>query len=65
MSILLSNHTSIIMCVSRYSSPAAKKALSMVEAGGESEVYGHGDSLLRERLQRAEEVSHGWSSCDL
>ena len=38
-----------------------KKSESLGEAGTEpgtdSEVYGHGDSLLRERLQRAEEVS--------
>lgn len=34
---------------------SAKKTDSLVESG-ETELYGHGDSLLRERLQRAEEV---------
>lgn len=33
----------------------AKKTDSLVESE-DTEVYGHGDSLLRERLQRAEEV---------
>jgi hypothetical protein len=47
--------------ISRYSFPAAKKALSIVEAGADSEVYGHGESLLRERLQRAEEARDAYS----
>lgn len=34
---------------------SAKKTDSLVETG-ETELYGHGESLLRERLQRAEEV---------
>lgn len=38
-------------------SHSAKKSDSLGETGAESEVYGHGDPLLRERLQRAEEVS--------
>ena len=37
--------------------PLAKKSDSVGEGAEESEIYGHhGDSLLRERLQRAEEV---------
>ena len=44
-----------------------KKSESLGEAGTEpgtdSEVYGHGDSLLRERLQRAEEVSAAHLLC--
>ena len=36
-------------------SRSAKKTDSLVETG-ETELYGHGESLLRERLQRAEEV---------
>ena len=37
--------------------PSAKKTDSAVETGAESELIGHGDSLLMERLLSSEEVS--------
>ena len=45
------------------SSLSAKKRDSMLEPGAESELYAHGDSVLRERLQRAEEVAYCSSLC--
>lgn len=38
----------------------SKKTDSLVESG-ETELYGHGESLLRERLQRAEEARDAYS----
>ena len=46
-------------CFTSHPSPSAKKQDSQGTGGASDnlEVYGHGYSLMRERLQRAEEVS--------
>ena len=47
----------LFICSLHTLSPTAKKTDSVVEGGTDTELYLPADSLLRERLQRAEEVS--------
>jgi RAS guanyl-releasing protein 3 len=51
----------VVVDCNRRKARKSKKRDSMLETGVESELYAHGDSLLKERLQRAEEARDAYA----